>query len=274
MKVRLLPAIFLAVAFIAVARSQDSGSVPPAGQNAGPGSGGSYGQRGGRGGFGGGMGMMGRGLMGAVTGVAADHYTIKTGAGEVYTVHFTADTRIIKQVAGMHRGGDGQGEGEGASQGQWGGMGRGNGGGGGPQQISASDIKVGDSIGVMGDIDATAKSASAMRIVLLDPAVVEQMRAMEANFGKTWLQGKVTAIDGTKITLVGVLDNAPHTVVADENTTFRKRREPVTLADIQIGDTIRVEGATKGGVFTASSVNVAGMMGGETPSVPRNSSPQ
>ena len=71
-----------------------------------------------------------------------------------------------------------------------------------------------------------------------------------------------------------MLDNAPHTVVADENTTFRKRREPVTLADIQIGDTIRVEGATKGGVFTASSVNVAGMMGGERPSVPRNSSPQ
>lgn len=273
MKMRFLPAIFLAVAFIAAAGSQDSGSIPPAGQSAGQDSGGSYGQRGGRGGFGGGMGMMGRGLMGTVTEAAANHYTIKTDAGEVYTVHFTADTRIMKQAAGMHRGG-GQGEGEGGGQGQSGGMGRGYGGGGGPQQISASDIKVGDSISVMGDIDATAKSASAMRIVLLDPAVVEQMRAMEANFGKTWLQGKVTAIDGTKITLSGALDNAPHTVVADENTTFRKRREPVTLADIQIGDTIRVEGAVKNGVFTASSVNVAGMMGGETPTVPRSSPPQ
>ncbi len=45
--------------------------------------------------------MMGRGLMGTVTEVAADHYTIKTDAGDVYTVRFTADTRIVKQAAGM-----------------------------------------------------------------------------------------------------------------------------------------------------------------------------
>ena len=30
----------------------------------------------------------------------------------------------------------------------------------------------------------------------------------------------------------------------------------MTLADIQVGDTIRVEGAVKDGVFTATSVNV------------------
>ena len=97
---------------------------------------------------------------------------------------------------------------------------------------------------------------------------------MEANFGKTWLQGKVTAINETTITLTGTLDNASHTVVADENTTFRKRRDPVTLADIQVGDIIRVEGAVKNGVFAAASVNVGGMMGGETPTVPRGAPPQ
>ncbi len=89
----------------------------------------------------------------------------------------------------------------------------------------------------------------------------------------TWLQGKVTAIKETTITITGMLDNAPHTVVADENTTFRKRRDPVTLADIQVGDTIRVEGAMKDGVFAAASVNVGGMMGGETPTVPRSAPP-
>jgi len=41
-----------------------------------------------------GGGMMGRGLMGTVTAVAGDHYTIKTDAGDVYTVHFTTDTRM------------------------------------------------------------------------------------------------------------------------------------------------------------------------------------
>ncbi|MGD1108165.1 MAG: DUF5666 domain-containing protein [Terracidiphilus sp.] len=287
MKIRLLSAIVIAVAFTAAAGAQDSGSAPPAGQNAGQNSGqgpGSYGQRGGRGGYGGGMGgaagmMMGRGLMGTVTAVAADHYTIKTDAGDVYTVHFTADTRIFKQVAGGMRGpgegaGAGAGQGSGGGQGPRGGGGRGYGGGNPPQEIKSSDIKIGDAIAVMGNIDATAKSAAATRIAQLDPAVVQQIRAMQADFGKTWLMGKVTAIDGTKITLIGAIDNAPHTVVADENTAFRKRRDPITLADIQVGDTVRAEGAMKDGVFTATSVNVFGMGGSETPTVPRNSPPQ
>jgi hypothetical protein len=273
MKTRLWFAVVAAAALAAVAVAQDSGSASPSdqnpGQNSGPGSGGSYGQRGGRGY--GGMGMMGRGLMGTVTEVAADHYTMKTDAGDVYTVHFSANTRIVKQGAGMRRSG---GQGAGGDQGAGGGMGRYGYGGNPPQQLKPSDIKVGDVIGVMGDIDAAAKSAGAMVIALVDPERVKQMRQMEANFGKTWLEGKVTAINETNITLTGMLDNAPHTVVADENTTFRKRREPVTLADIQVGDSIRVEGALKNGVFTAASVNVGGMMGGETPTVPRNAPPQ
>jgi len=224
--------------------------------------------------MGGGMGMMmGRRLMGIVTEAAADHYTIKTDAGDVYTVHFTADTRIFKQVARQRGPGEGagagDGQGQGRGQGSGGGGGRGYGGGNPPQQIKSSDIKVGDAIDVMGSVDATSKSAAATRIAQLDPAVVQQYRAMEADFGKTWLMGKVTAIDGAKITLTGVIDNALHTVVADENTSFRKRRDPITLADIQVGDTVRADGAVKDGVFTASSVNVFGMGGGETPTVPR-----
>jgi len=224
--------------------------------------------------------MMGRGLMGTVTEVAADHYTIKTEAGGNYVVHFTADTRIFKQVAETRAGGDagnGAGEGQNAGQGPGGGrggMGRGYGGGNPPQQIKPNDIKVGDAISVMGDVDATAKSVAANRIAQLDPAVVQQIHTMEANFGKTWLMGKVTAIDGTKITLTGVLDNAPYSVVADENTSFRKRRDPITLADIQVGDTVRTDGAVKDGVFTATNVNVFGGSGGETPSVPRSGAPQ
>jgi uncharacterized protein DUF5666 len=323
MNIRLLSGIVLAIAFTAAANSQSSGSAtqnpspaaqdpsaapesgqnasqgasPNAGQNGDSGSGGGRAQRGGRDGFGGGAGMMGRGamarglmgrgLMGTVTEAAADHFTIKTDAGDVYTVHFTSDTRIFKQVAGMRQpgegagtgtgegqnGGDGQGAGGGQGQGRGGGMGRGYDGGNPPQQIKPTDIKVGDAINVMGDVDATAKSAAANRIALLDPAVVQQIHAMEANFGKTWLMGKVTAIDGTKITLTGVIDNAPHSVVADENTAFRKRRDPITLADIQVGDTVRADGAVKDGVFTATNVNVFGGQGAETPSVPRVDTP-
>jgi hypothetical protein len=228
--------MFAVLALTAATAAQDSGSAPSPGQNSGRGNGGGYGQRGG---MGGGMGMMGRGLMGAVTEVAADHFTVKTEMGDVYTVHFTANTRIVKQPAGM----------------------RGPGGGSPPLEIKATDIKVGDAIVAAGDTDATAKSVSATRIVQLDPEAAKRMQEMAASFGKTWLQGKVTAINGATITLTGALDNVPHTVVADENTTFRRRRDPITLADIQVGDTVRVEGAVKEGAFTTTAVNVGGMMG-------------
>ncbi|MGB7266343.1 MAG: DUF5666 domain-containing protein [Terracidiphilus sp.] len=265
MKLSLFSAIVVAAALTCAAGAQDSGSAPPAGQNSGSGNGGGYGQRGGRSGFGGGMGMMGRGTMGTVTEVAADHYTIKTETGDVYTVHIDTNTRIMKMGAG-----GGRMRGEGGGGGEGGGMGRGNP----PQQISASDIKVGDMIRVMGDVDATAKSVSATGVMQLDPEMAKRVEEMEANFGKTWLQGKVTAIDGAKITLTGTLDNAPHTVVADENTTFRKRRDPVTLADIQVGDTVRVDGAMKDGAFTATTVSVGGMMGGGGQGGPRSAPPQ
>jgi len=99
------------------------------------------------------------------------------------------------------------------------------------------------------------------------------MREMQANYGKTWIMGKVTAIDGVKVTLMGTVDNAPHSFVADENTTFRKRRDPITLADIQVGDTVRAEGAIKEGAFLATTVNAMGAPQGGGPSVPRNGPP-
>ncbi len=255
MKTRFRFAVLALMAFT-IAAAQDSGSAPAAGQNSGRGNGG-WGQRGN--GMGGGMR---RGVMGTVTAVAADHYTIKTDAGELYTVHFSADTRMMKQPAGMRGSGGGGGE-----QG-WGGYGRNNGDRTPPPQIKPTDIKIGDMIRAAGDVDASAKSVDAMRVTLLDAETAERMHEMDANFGKTWLAGKVTAIQGTTITLAGELDNAPHSVVADENTTFRRRRDPVTLADIQVGDTIRVEGALKAGIFTATAVNVGGMMGGPAPGGP------
>jgi hypothetical protein len=268
MKLRVLPAMFAVPTLTAAALAQDPGTAPPpsqnSNQNSGQGNGGGYGQRGGRGGMGG-----GNRLIGTVTEVAADHYTIKTETGDMYTVHFSANTRITKQPAGMRGpGGGGGGQGNGGG----GGYGRGPGGNGGggnpPQEIKATDIKVGDAIAAAGDIDATAKSVGATRIVQLDPDAAKRMQEQAASFGKTWLGGKVTAINGTSITLTGTLDNAPHTVVADENTTFRRRRDPITLADIQVGDALRVDGAVNNGVFTATAVSIGGGMGGPPPNGP------
>ena len=267
MNFRPLSTIMFGLAFAAAASAQDA--TPPAspqtpGQTTG-------GQRsGGRGGFGGGMGM-GRGLTGTVTEVAADHYTIKTDAGETYTVHYSVNTRILKQPAGQ-RGPGGSGGGE-RERGQGGAGGQGQGGGTPPQAIKPADIKIGDAIATMGEVDATAKSVGAVMVMQIDPERARQMREMRENYGKTWIMGKVTAIDGVKVTLMGAMDNAPHSFVADENTTFRKRRDPITLADIQVGDNVRAEVAIKDGAFIATAVNAMGQPQGDTPQFPRNGAP-
>ena len=245
-------AIFFALAAGAAAMAQQPAGGPPQ-----EGQGGGYGQ--GRGG-GRGMGAMGRGVTGTVTQVAADHFVIKNEAGEVYTIHFSVNTRFVKSAprpAGAAN--DGQ---PGASATRGGGNGGRGGWGGGqgepPVAIKATDIKVGDVIVAGGEMDEAAKSVGAIGVMQLDPERVKQMREMEANFGKTWLMGRVTAVNETKVTLESNVDHASHAFVADENTTFRKRRDPITLADVQVGDTVRVEGAIKAGAFVATNVAVMG----------------
>jgi hypothetical protein len=244
MKIRLLSAIVFGLALTLAASAQDASQ---------------RGGRGGRGGWGGGggFGMVGgAGITGTVTEVAADHYNIKTDAGETYTIHFSVNTRILKQT--IQRRGPGEGGNREPSA---------------PQMLKPTDIKVGDAVGVMGEVDAAAKSVGAVVIAQLDPERAKQMREMRANYGKTWLQGKVTAINETKVTLFGMMDNAVHTFVANEDTTFRKRREPITLADVQVGDVVRVEGSVKDGIFVASLVAVMGMPPGGTQTIPRDSAP-
>lgn len=232
MNLRLLSAMVLGMA-LSAAFAQDATTAPPD-QNQGT----WQGQRMGRGG----PGMMGfgRGVVGTVTETGADHYTIKTDAGDVYTIHYSANTRILKQR--VRQRGEGRGEP--------------------PEMLKASDIKAGDVIAANGQMDASAKSVGAVFVVLLDPERVQQMRAMEASYGKTWLMGRVTAVDGVKVTLEGSLDKVSHSFVADENTEFRERREPITLADVHVGDMVRVEGALKDGAFVASTVAVLRMQRG------------
>jgi len=246
MKIPMVLSGVLALALGAGVLAQEP-PAPPAGQ---PQSGQPQGGRG----FGRGMGM-GRGVMGTVTEAAADHYTVKNDQGETWTVHYSANTRIMKQMPrpanapppGQNQG-QGQGQGQGMGQGQF----RGNP----PEPIKASDIKVGDAIAAMGEMDDAAKSVGAVMVMQLDPETAKRMEEMRANFGKTWLAGRVTSIQDTAVTLQGGPDNAAHTFVADENTGFRKRREPITLADIQVGDPVRVEGSVKDGQFVAATVTV------------------
>jgi hypothetical protein len=259
MKIRLIAAVVFAFALTAV-YAQDNSTPTQQGQ------GGWQGQRGGRGWGGGGM-MGGRGTLGTVTEATADHYTIKTELGEVYTVHFSANTRIMKQAPPRH--GPGQGQGQQQAQAP-----QSEGERTPPTPIKSTDIKVGDVIAASGEVDANAKSVGAVVVMLIDPERAKQMREMEANYGKTWLMGRVTAINEVKVTLQGGPNNATHIFVADENTSFRRRRDPITLADVQVGDMVRVEGALKDGNFVATTVAVMGPPpNGAGPGAQQGSSP-
>ena len=205
-----------------------------------------------RGGFG-----MGNGIVGTVKTVSADHFVIKSDEGPEYTIHFSANTRILRQNArpnmdGTNRIGPG---------------------GIPPQAIHASEIKVGDVITAGGEVDAQAKSVGAIFILQMNPEMVKFMRDRKANYGKTWLAGKITAINDVTVKIDSQSDHLSHTFTADENTSFRKGREPVTLGDLQVGEMVEVEGSIKNGVFLATSVRAMGRLQGPPPSLPRGDQP-
>lgn len=163
-------------------------------------------------------------ILGTLTEITSDHLTLKTDSGQIYKVMISSNTHFMKDR----------------------------------QPAQASDFKVGDMIIAMGKTDESAKTVGAFMVGSIDPERARQMREMEASYGKTWLSGKITAINETKITITGREDKT-YTLVVDENTSFKKRRDSITMADIKVGDMIRATGAQKNGAFTVSELNVMDM---------------
>jgi hypothetical protein len=75
--------------------------------------------------------------------------------------------------------------------------------------------------------------------------------------GQDYIFGEVKAIDAPKLTILRP-DNVTQTVELNEETSLRKGRDSVTMADIQVGDHVYVRGATANNVFQPKSVNVIG----------------
>ena len=179
-----------------------------------------------------------RGILGTVTEVTSDHYVVKTDTGDVYTVHYSVNTRIMKQPPGARIPGQGRRNSDRSAEIDPADVERAM-----PVNIKPTEIKVGDVITAGGEMDSAKKSIGAVAIFQLDPERAKQMREMQANYGKTWLAGRIASIDGTRIIIEGLVDHIPHTIDVDENTSFRQRRDSITLADIHPGEQLRAEGA-------------------------------
>lgn len=222
------------------------------------------GQGRGRGGFGG--GQMGQRVQGIVTAATASKVTIKTDAGDSYDITVSENARVMKSG----------------------------------QPIKLSDVKPGDSITAMGQVDAAAKTVQAMMLMDVDAATLAKAKE---NMGKTYITGRITAIDADNLKLTVMrTDNVSQVIAVDDGTSFQRgnrgvaadvaaaggvaggtfgggmRRggqggqaaappalESITLADIKVGDSLMATGTLKNGAFTVLKMGVTppGIMGGQ-----------
>ncbi len=142
--------------------------------------------------------------------------------------------------------------------------------------VKISDLKVGDGVMAAGILDAPNKTLHAAVVFATDAAQVAEMKA---NLGKTYIVGRVTAIDldNAKMT-VERPDHVAQTIGFDETTSFRKGGrgrmgggfggaqgagaapaeggESITLADIKVGESVRGTGSVKNGVFVPTELVV------------------
>jgi uncharacterized protein DUF5666 len=105
--------------------------------------------------------------------------------------------------------------------------------------------------------------------------------------GQDYVAGEVKAIDAPKLTILRP-DNVTQTVELNEETSLRKGRDSITMADIQAGDHIMIRGGMANNAFQPKSLMVvspeqwkrmqemgAGGAGGQAAKPPQdNSKPQ
>ncbi len=193
----------------------------------------------------------GRMVRGTVSAVAADRITVKTESGDTFQIALSANTRLMKER----------------------------------QAVKASDVKVGDGLGAGGEMDQATKTLHALFVSVVD---AEQVKKMRDSLGKTWIQGKITAIDELKLTVLRG-DKVTQVIAVDEDTSFKRGGrglamamqgdgsapamgggpgraapganpnaggESITLADVKVGDMIAGQGSLKNGTFVPTTLAV------------------
>jgi hypothetical protein len=213
-------------------------------------------------GRGGGFGQQrGTPVQGIVTASSGNKLTIKTDAGDSYDIILADNARIMENR----------------------------------QAIKLSDIKPGDSVTAMGQVDATKKTVTAMMVNATDAATVAKAKE---NLGKTYITGRITAIDADNLKITVMRrDNVSQVIAVDDGTSFQRGNggvaadvaaaggagmgmgggfggrggnrqgggaqavppapESITLADIKVGDAVMATGTLKAGTFTVLKMGVS-----------------
>ncbi len=81
--------------------------------------------------------------------------------------------------------------------------------------------------------------------------------AQTGTLGKDYVAGEIKSIDAPKLSVLRS-DNVTQTLELNEETSLRKGRDSITMADIQVGDHLLARGAVENSVFVPKTVMVIG----------------
>jgi Domain of unknown function (DUF5666) len=147
------------------------------------------------------------------------------------------------------------------------------------QPAKASDFKVGDMVMVRTAEAPDQGSAPAALVVAGGQGFAARggPATMPGTLGKDFVAGEVKAIDPPKLTVLRP-DNVTQTVELNEETSLRRGRDAVTMADIHPGDYVFIRGGVANELFVPKNVTVVAperwnlmremMTGGQRPGGP------
>lgn len=183
----------------------------------------------------------GENVMGKVTAVTKDSLTISSiSGGDAVTVKISESTRVMKER----------------------------------QPAKLEDIKTDDTIFARGKLNGNVMDAAMVGV--MDPQLVARMQQVggpggggmpgggqagmmfgfnREDLGKKFIMGEVKAINETKLTIART-DGQTQEIEVDENTSFKKGQESITLPDIKVGDFVRGRGELKDNVFVPKELVV------------------
>jgi hypothetical protein len=127
------------------------------------------------------------------------------------------------------------------------------------EAANLSDFKVGDLVMVRGE--AAADGSVEAQLIATRSGGLQGggpgggRGGPMGTLGKDFVVGEVKAIDAPKLTVLRV-DNVTQTLELNEETSLRKGRESITMADIQVGDHIMARGALQNDAFVPKGLTV------------------
>jgi len=133
------------------------------------------------------------------------------------------------------------------------------------QPAKIGDFKVGDAVIVRTNQDSQgsgdSSGATALMVVLVPPGFTARGGmngpggGMPGTMGKDYVVGEVKSVEPPKLTVLRT-DHVTQTLELNEETSLRRGRDSITMADIQPGDHIFARGAVANDVFIPKGVNV------------------